>query len=346
MLGATGSGPAQAPAAAAPAQTAALQTIRVISFGGVSTIPLRVAAAQGTFAKYGLDVVTEFTPNSMLLREGLAAGKYDVAHAAVDNAVAMAETDHADVVILMGSDDSMTELIVQPTIASVADLRGKTVAVDAPNTAYALQLRKILLMNGLTAGTDYTMKTVGGTPQRLQAMIEDKGNAAAMLNPPYSIQAKVAGLKSLGSATKLIGPYQGVGAFVMRPWAKAHRDALVKYLAAYVEALRWFLAPANKAQAIAFLTADLKLTPEVAAEAYARAVATPGGLVPDARLDVAGLANVLKLRADIEHQWKGVPPSPERYVRSELPRRGAREVGWPVPVEARSPRRSLISYGC
>jgi ABC-type nitrate/sulfonate/bicarbonate transport system substrate-binding protein len=312
MLGAAAHGQAQAPAAAAPAQTAALQTVRVISFGGVSTMPLRVAAAQGTFAKYGLDVVTEFTPNSTVLREGLAAGKYDVAHAAVDNAVAMVETDHADAVILMGSDDSMTELIVQPTIGSAADLRGKTVAVDAPNTAYALQLRKILLMNGLT-GTDYTMKVVGGTPQRLQAMIDDKTNAAAMLNPPYSIQAKVAGLKSLGSAAKLIGAYQGVGAFVMRTWANGHRDTVVKYLAAYVEALRWFLAPANKVQAIAMLTADLKLTPEVAAEAYARAVAAPGGLVPDARLDVAGLANVLKLRAEIEHQWNGVPPPPGRY---------------------------------
>ena len=32
------------------------------------------------------------------------------------------------------------ELIVQPDIGSVADLRGKTVIVDAPNTAYALQL--------------------------------------------------------------------------------------------------------------------------------------------------------------------------------------------------------------
>ena len=42
-------------------------------------------------------------------------------------------------------------------------------------------------------------------------------------------------------------------------------------------------------------------------------VAAPGGLVPDARLDIAGLANVLKLRAEIERQWKGIPPPPERY---------------------------------
>lgn len=304
---------AQPRSSASTAQATQPQTIRVISFGGISTVPLRLALARGIFTKHGLNVVAEFTPNSIVLREGLAAGKYDVAHAAVDNAVAMVETDHADVVILMGSDDSMTELIVQPTIASVSALRGKTVAVDAPNTAYALQLRKILLMNGLTAGTDYSMRAVGGTPQRLEAMIKDKENAAAMLNPPFSIQAKAAGLKSLGSAANLIGPYQGIGAFVLRPWATDHREALVRYLAAYVDALRWFLAPANKGEALAFLGADLKLSPEMAEEAYAKAVAVPGGLAPDARLDVTGLVNVLKLRAEIEHQWEGVPPPPERY---------------------------------
>jgi ABC-type nitrate/sulfonate/bicarbonate transport system substrate-binding protein len=313
MVSVTAAARQQTPAPAPTPQSPALQTLRVISFGGVSTIPLRVGLARGIFARHGLDVVAEFTPNSTVLREGLAGGKYEIAHAAVDNAVAMVEADRTDVVIVIGSDDSMTELIVQPTIETVAALRGKTVAVDAPNTAYALQLRKILLMNGLTAGTDYTMKAVGGTPQRLEAMLRDTENAAAMLNPPFSIQAKAAGLKSLGSAASLIGPYQGIGAFALRSWATAHRDTTVRYLAAYVEALRWFLAPANKADALAFLGADLKLAPDIAQQTYARAVASPGGLVPDARFDRNGFGNVLKLRAEIEKQWNGIPPSADKY---------------------------------
>src|SRR2546430_11473537 len=36
--------------------------------------------------------------------------------------------------------------------SSYADLKGHTLLVDAPNTAYALQLKKILLMNGLKEG--------------------------------------------------------------------------------------------------------------------------------------------------------------------------------------------------
>jgi len=305
-------GIAQAPAPVAAAQ-ADIQTVRVISFGGVATIPLLAAEAQGLFAKHGIKAVVEFTPNSTVLRQGLAAGKYDIAHAAVDNAVAMVETDGADVVIALGSDDSMTELIVQSEIGSIADLRGKTVAVDAPNTAYALQLRKILLMKGLVAGQDYTMKAVGGTPQRLQAMLQDKELAASMLNPPSSIQAKRGGLKSLGATSQIIGAYQGVGGFALRSWAAANRPVFVRYLAAYVEGLRWFLSPANKTEALALLATGLKVTPEVASDAYAQALDAKGGLFPDARLNVDGLKNVLKLRAEIEKQWQGTPPAADKY---------------------------------
>ncbi len=301
-------------AGVAPAarQAPASQPVRVIAFGGVSTIPLLVGEAHGIFARHGLQVVTEFTPNSQLLRDGLGTARYDVAHAAVDNAVAMVETAGRDVVIVLGADDSMNELMVQPEIESAAALRGKTVIVDAPDTAYALQLRKILLAEGLRPGTDYTLKAVGGTPQRLQAMLQDKADAASMLNPPFSIQARRAGLRSLGSASVLVGPYAGIGAFVRRDWARDHRDLLVRYLAAYVDGLRWFLAPANKSAAIELLKTGLKLQPEVAAETYAQAVERHG-LAADARLNRAGLTNVLKLRAEIQGQWQGTPPPAERY---------------------------------
>lgn len=295
------------------AQAPTPQPVRVIAFGGVSTVPLLVAEARDLFTRRGVKVVAEFTPNSQLLREGLAAGQYDIAHAAVDNAVAMVETADADVVIVMGGDDSMNELVVQSQVESVAALRGKTVIVDAPNTAYALQLRKILLGRGLVADRDYVLKPIGGTPQRFQAMLQDRTYAATMLNPPFSIQARREGLKSLGLASALIGPYQGVGTFALRTWAREHRERLVGYLAAYVEALRWFLDPANKADATAFLATRLKLQADVAAETYARAAASSGGLAPDARLNIDGLANVLKLRAEIERQWNGAPPAPERY---------------------------------
>lgn len=287
--------------------------VRVVAFGGLSTVPLRVAHMQGIFERQGLAVTVEFTPNSQVLREGLASGRYDLAHAAVDNAVAMVEAAGVDVVILMGGDDSMNDLIAQPDIESIAALRGRTVIVDAPDTAYALQLKKILLDHGLAPGRDYTLKPVGGTPQRWEAMRTDPANAASMLNPPYSLLAARHGLRRLGSAAELLGTYQGMGAFARRLWAREHRETVVRYLAAYIEALRWFLDPAHRTAATELLAEGLAVPQEVAADTYARAIASPGGLARDARLDLHGVAQVLKLRAEIERQWDGTPPPPERY---------------------------------
>jgi hypothetical protein len=47
-------------------------------------------------------------------------------------------------------------------------------------------------------------------------MRENKEHAASMLNPPFSVDAAASGLKSLGRAVDLIGPYQATGAFVLR----------------------------------------------------------------------------------------------------------------------------------
>ena len=121
-----------------------------------------------------------------MLRNGLAKGDHQIAHAAVDNAVAMVELAKADVAIVTGGDNGFNHIFVQPEINAYADLRGKTVVVDAPNTAYALLLYKALKDAGLNKG-DYAVKPVGGTTARLEAMTKDKGNAAAaVLNPPFS----------------------------------------------------------------------------------------------------------------------------------------------------------------
>jgi ABC-type nitrate/sulfonate/bicarbonate transport system substrate-binding protein len=298
--------------AAAGARAEGPAPLRVNVFPGVQNLPIFVGQDRGVFARHGLAVELGTTPNSPTQRAGLAEGRFEIAHAAVDNAVAMVELAKKDAVVVMGGDDSMQEIFVQPGIASLAGLRGRTVIVDAPNTAYALIVKKALLDAGLTAGRDYTLKPTGGTFARLGFMKEHRDYAATMLNPPYSIMAVRDGLVSLGTATKLVGPYQGTGAFVMRAWAQAHGPVLERYIAAYVESLRWMMAPANRDEAVALLARHLKLPADVAGATFDRAVA--GGLARDARLDLAGFRNVLAIRAAVEGQWDGHPPAPDRYV--------------------------------
>src|SRR3954451_21062068 len=196
--------------------------LRVNAFPQAKTLPLHAGIAKGIFERRGFKIELQLTENSRSQRDGLAGGKSDVVHSAVDNALAMIEIGKHDVVIVTGGDSGMNEFFVQGDVKSFADPRGRTLVVDAPNTAYALQLKKILAQHAVNEG-DYTIKPVGAGVFRLKAMLEDKTNAGAILNLPFTVQAELAGMKSLGRTTDMLGPYQGVGVYAMRAWAQMNR---------------------------------------------------------------------------------------------------------------------------
>jgi ABC-type nitrate/sulfonate/bicarbonate transport system substrate-binding protein len=281
--------------------------LSVIVFPGIPNLPMYVAQAKGFYAKRGLSVELTFTPNSNELRNGLAEGRYQIAQAAVDNAFALKDKANVDIAVVIGGDNSFNHLLVQPEIKSLADVKGKTVAVDAVNTAFAFQLYEMLRQKGIEK-TDYTIKASGGTAARLDAMINDKSIVASMMNPPYSVLGIKAGLKDMGTAAAALGAYQGSSMFVLRSWAGANGDTLVKYLQATIEGTRWVADPKNKAEAVALLAARLKLPEDVAALTYD---STRSDFSPDAALDMAGVNNVLMLRAKYEG---GIPASPDKYI--------------------------------
>jgi len=297
---------------AAPVQ--AQTQLRMKMFPGVQSLPVIAAAQNGLFERHGLKVEVLFTVNSQEQRDGLAKGDYQIMQSAVDNAVAMVELAHEDVIIVSGGDSSMNELFVQPDVRSYADLKGHTLLVDAPNTAYAIQLKKVLLMNGLKEHHDYEVYPIGGTGLRLRGMKENREYKAAMLNVPFSIEAKAAGLKSMGRAADLIGRYQGNGTIVLRKWAAANRDTLERYLAGLIEGTRWALAPANREAAVKIISERLKVSPQTAARAMELMSEPSFGIAPDLRFDPEGFRNVLALRAEIEGTWGGKAPALDRYV--------------------------------
>jgi ABC-type nitrate/sulfonate/bicarbonate transport system substrate-binding protein len=301
------------PLASPSPSPATLVKLRVKVFPGSQNLPLLAGLQKGFFKKHGLDVDLQFTKTSVELRDDLARGAFQIVHSAVDNAVAMKDVAGYDVVIFLGGDNSMNELFVQPDITTIQQLRGRTLAVDAPNTAYALQAKKILLQAGIKPN-EYQLKLEGGTFQRVKAMIGDKTNSATMLNPPFTVQARAAGLRSLGRVSDLLGPYQGTGAFALRTWAEANGRLLERYCAAYIESVRWATAPANRQEATDMLAKELKLTPAVAAQTYAAIQDPANGLVRDARFDAEGFENVLKLRHELEAKPGAPAPDPARYV--------------------------------
>jgi ABC-type nitrate/sulfonate/bicarbonate transport system substrate-binding protein len=279
--------------------------LTVMVFPGTQTLPLFAAQAHGFFARRGLAIELRPAPNSEEQRAGLAAGRYQIVHGAADQCVALVETK-VDAIIVAGGDNGFNHLFVQPEIDRIADLRGLTLVADVANTGWSFVLYDILKRHGLGRG-DFTIHEAGAPFRRFEAMRGDKTMAAAILNPPYAIHARRAGLKDMGAVVDTIGPYLGTVPYVLRAWAGANAETLAAYLAAGVEGLRWVLDPANKAKAIGLTAERLNVPADIAAEIHAVAIDPASGLATDAAFDLEGFKTVLRLRAGFEGRTPGPP---------------------------------------
>jgi ABC-type nitrate/sulfonate/bicarbonate transport system substrate-binding protein len=212
----------------------------------------------------------------------------------------------------MGAQYGAVRLVASPGIQSIADLKGKSLAVDAATTGYAFVLRKIVQQAGLGEG-DYTLDRVGGTGQRAEALMQGK-TAATILTSPLEILPESRGFRRLANATEAIGPYQAVSGVARRSWAKAHRAELVAFIKAYVHALDWLSQPANRADAVAIYRKQIPQATEVSAtKAWDVLVQSGEGFQKRAKLDPAGMSTVLKLRSEFGKPQKTLT-DPTRYV--------------------------------
>jgi ABC-type nitrate/sulfonate/bicarbonate transport system substrate-binding protein len=290
-----------------------LTHLRINVFPGVQNLPNFAAEHNGYFGNHGLQVETTFTKSSELQRSELASGACNIAHSAVDNALAMTDIAGIDVAIVVGLDHGFNKLIVQPDISSYEDLRGRVFGVDAPDTAFSLLFYEILRRKGLRKGEDYKVEVVGATRFRLEALKQRRVDFA-VLNLPFNLLAQEAGLKVLDDPIDVVGHYQSTGGFVRRDWAERERDTLVRYIAAYVEGLRWARNPANKRVVIELLERRMELTPDIAERCYQRVSDQGNGFASDAKIDRRGMDTVLKLRAGFSKGLGAEPPPIAQYV--------------------------------
>ncbi len=272
------------------------EKLHVNVFPGPQHLALYAAQEKGLFAKRGLTVEIQFTPNAKAQRDALANGSIEIAQSAVDNAVAMVESGK-DVIIVAGGGNGMLSLFVRPEIKSYEAIRGKSVVVDSPDTAYALVLYKMLALKGIKKG-EYGVFQGGDCMRRFNGIRNDPNNVAVLLNFPCNIVAEREGYPNWGSAAEALGAYQADGVWVMREWAKQHSETLVKYLEAIIEGLRWVSKPENKGEAAAIVAKYLKVAPDIAEKSVEGAVGPRGGLDKDAHLNTEGFRNLLKIRAE------------------------------------------------
>ena len=272
----------------ANAQQKELRKIRLNVFRtDAATVAAKV---NGYFAAEGFEVDVTATPNSTDQMRGLSQGKFDIASTAFDNVLAWSGKEGAEIVaIAQISDKTVLPVFVRPEIKAWSDLKGKKLAADAVDTAFALVLRRILLANGLdmTKG-DYELVALGATGARLESMIKGE-TFAAILTPPFDIKATDAGMRRIGDSKEVLPDYPNTVLAVNREWAQKNRDTLIAYLRAWLKGMSWVKDTANREAAIKMVGAELKLNPKQATESVEE-LSTSG------TLNLPGLQVVLDLR--------------------------------------------------
>jgi ABC-type nitrate/sulfonate/bicarbonate transport system substrate-binding protein len=277
--------------------------LEVIAFGGGGNWPVWAAQDKGLFAKNGIAVNLSFTPNSVEQIRNLMSGKYDFGTTAYDNVVAYQEGQGEtelpappDLFAFMGGYSGSLRFVTSPDIKTYAALKGKTVGVDAATTGFAFILYKLAAMNGL-AMSDYKVEKLGGTPARVQALMEGR-IAGTMISSPSELLPESKGYTRLGDTTKTFGPYQASVGIARRAWAARHGEELVAFIRAYVAAMDWLQDPANKDDAISIYTKHIPAAPRPAAQkAYETMFAPNEGFQKKAKIDLEGVRTVLALRS-------------------------------------------------
>ena len=176
---------------AATSATAQDTKIAIGMSGWTGFAPLTLAKEAGIFKKHGLDVSIKKIPQKDR-HLALASGDIQCAATTVEtwiawNAAGVATTQIFQLDKSFGADG----MVVKPGITKIADLKGKTVAADAPGTAPYFGLAWMLKKNGLTIKD---VKVVNLSPQAAaNAMIAGTdGIDAAMTYEPYlgAVRAK------------------------------------------------------------------------------------------------------------------------------------------------------------
>lgn len=273
---------------ALPRPNGYLETAHLLTLKQIIFVPPAIcvaAQAIGALERRGLTVTTINTRSSIQQRDGLIDGSYDVAVTAMDNVISWTRDARVPFKII-GQVERSTRLFIysRPKFSSLADLRGARLAVDAPDSGLVLALRGAVELAGVAPG-EYSLVPFGGVKERLDALTDDRADAA-LLGPPLDAAADAAGLRLLGEIQNFFPDYPGLGLIVRQD----SLERLKTELSAYIAALNETLASVQ-AHSVA-------VTEALVAAGYVRerTQSVLGALPVSLRPDHAGIQRILALR--------------------------------------------------
>jgi len=160
----------------------------------ITAMPFFVAKEHGFFQQEGLTAEMVVMPASLNIKVLLAG---DIQYAAtIGSAVAAAIRGINVRTVMLFVDRPLQDLVGAPGIGSIADVKGKVLALSSRGGLQDIIMRRILTQSKIDPNQVTTI-TIPGQSAMIAALKTGR-IAAALLNPPYNFLAYREGLNNLG----------------------------------------------------------------------------------------------------------------------------------------------------
>jgi ABC-type nitrate/sulfonate/bicarbonate transport system substrate-binding protein len=218
-----------------------------------SVIMLMIANKEGYYKEEGLNVEFLSIRGEIAIRIALA-GEIDFFTNAGSALAAVARNVPVKILAVV-QDKPGWDLIALPSIKSIAQLRGQTVAIMSPEGSLAVVTREILRKNGLDPNKDANLVVMGGDDVRFPAL-KGKAIQATLFNAAASIRAQREGFTKLAAASEYVSAIQG-GIAATDERIKQQPAKIARFMRASLKGLSFFVS--KRDGAIKYMVDILKI---------------------------------------------------------------------------------------
>jgi len=211
----------------------------VVTPGGIGggNGPFWAAIHEGIFQRYGLEVeVHEMKGGMRETARALGEGETHIATLAAP-ALIQADLNGANLMAIMGLMNKLGfQIMTQPEITTVAELRGKTLASSRGSTD-AVLWQWFLPQHGLQPGKDVHLAEIADTNDQMEALRRREIDGMT-LSPAGSTYLKMEGFNELVNFEPQQIDFQLGSIVASREFLESHPQEALAYLRAHVAAMR------------------------------------------------------------------------------------------------------------
>ncbi|HEU4341771.1 MAG TPA: ABC transporter substrate-binding protein [Candidatus Binatia bacterium] len=239
----------------------------------VTELQFRIAHLKGFYREEGLDLETLLIRGSVGM-QALIGGSVDYASAAGSIIAAAVRGAPVRLVLIVNSKPQF-DLVAQPEIKSVQQLKGKVIGISSRGGAVDLLTQLILTQHGVAPNKDATLIVIG-TPEELATALRTGRIAACLLSPPRQLILYREGYSKLAYSGDYLASYPSGGIGATEEKIRTNPSEVLAFVRASLKGLQHYTQ--NRADSIDNISKYLGIKDlSLAGEVYDLHVSRLGG---------------------------------------------------------------------